>query len=258
MNLIATQPQILDPMTAEEVAQMELGKAMEVLTLAKAVVIKSEDDYRAADASVASIKSAAKAVEAKRTDLVKPLNDTVKKINAGFKPVSEALEQALECYRKPMTAFQTEQARIRAEAEKERLRLEAEARAKAEAEMAAARKAAEEAEAARKAAQVEDPMEALLAEEDAADAERKAAEAKAQAEQTIRAIAATIEAPMPAKVTGAASRTYEVWKYEVTDESLVPLSYRPIDHAALARDVRSLKGEAQIPGVRVYSEIEVK
>lgn len=257
MNLIATQPQILDPMTAEEVAKVELAKAMEVLTLAKVVVIKSDDDYRQADAAVASIKSAAKAVEAKRTDLVKPLNDTVKKINAGFKPVSEALDQALECYRKPMTAFQTEQARIRAEAEKERMRLEAEARAKAEAEMAAARKAAEEAEAARKAAQVEDPMEALLAEEDAADAERKAAEAKAQAEQTIRAIA-TIEAPMPAKVTGAASRTYEVWKYEVTDESLVPLSYRPIDHASLARDVRALKGEAQIPGVRVYSEIEVK
>jgi chemotaxis protein histidine kinase CheA len=258
VNLVST-PQVLDPMTAEEVARYELGKAMEVLTLAKAVVIKSEDDYRAADAAVASIKSAAKAVEAKRTDLVKPLNDTVKKINAGFKPVSEALDQALECYRKPMSAFQAEQARIRAEAERERQRLEAEARAKAEAEMAAARRAAEEAEAARKAAQVEDPMEALLAEEDAADAERKAAEARAQAEQSIRAIA-TIEppVPVPAKVTGAASRTTTVWKYEVTDEALVPLSYRPIDHAALARDVRALKGEAQIPGVRVYSDIEVK
>lgn len=256
MSLVST-PQVLDPMTAEEVARYELGKAMEVLTLAKAVVIKSEDDYRAADSAVASIKSAAKAVEAKRTDLVKPLNDTVKKINAGFKPVSEALDQALECYRKPMSAFQAEQARIRAEAERERQRLEDEARAKAQAEMAAALKAAEEAEAARKAAQVEDPMEALLAEEDAADAERKAAEARAQAEQSIRSIA-TIEAPMPAKVTGSASKTFEVWKHEITDPSLVPLIYRPIDEAAIARDVRALKGEFSQPGIRVYSVIEVK
>ena len=60
------------------------------------------------------------------------------------------------------------------------------------------------------------------------------------------------------KVTASASRTFTVWEFEITDPDKVPLSYRPIDTAAIARDVKALKDRASIPGVRVFSRLEVK
>lgn len=255
--------QVLEPLSHEQEAAQALRKAMEVLTLAKAVVIKTEDDYSAADAAVAAIKNAQKAAEAKRTGLVKPLNDTVKKINAEFKPVDAAFEEALGCYRRPMSAYQAELDRQRREAEeaarKERERLEAEARAKAEAEMAAARKAQEEADAARAAVDTDDPFAALLAADDLEEAERKAAEQAEAAKQALREVhAVNVPVVTAPKVTGSASKTFTVWEFEITDPALVPLAYRPIDTAAIARDVKAGKDECKIPGVRVFSRIEVR
>ncbi|MBP1626910.1 MAG: hypothetical protein H6Q00_1385, partial [Holophagaceae bacterium] len=210
------------------------------------------------------IKNAQKAAENKRTSLVKPLNDTVKRINAEFKPVDAAFEEALGLYRRPMSAYLAELARQRAEAvalaRKERERLEAEAKAKADAEIAAAKKAQEEAEAAKLVASTEeDPFAALLAEQESEEAAQRAAEQSEAAKQAIRDTRVVLPAaPEVAKVTGSASKTFTAWKYEITDPALVPLKYRPIDEAAIARDVRALKEGCEIPGVRVYSEIEVK
>lgn len=251
-------------LTPEEEARFQLGKAMEVLTLAKAVKVTSDEEYAAADAAVAAIKSAQRLAEAKRTSLTKPLNDTLKRINADFKPIDAAFEEALAFYRRPMSAYQAELARQRAEAEaearRERERLEAEARAKAESEMEEARKAQEAADAARQAIEsAEDPLAALLAQEDAQEAERKAQEQIEAAKQAIRETASVVViVPEVPKVTGSASKTHTVWKYEITDPALVPLRYRPIDEAAIARDVRTLKSDCEIPGVRIYSEIEVR
>ncbi len=251
-------------MAPEQEAKIALEVAMQVVTRAKAVVVKSDDDYRQADSACASIKSEIKKVEARRDELVRPLNTVVKKINAGFKDVTAALEQALDAYRRPMTTYQAELARQRAEAEaaarKERERLEAEAKAKADAEMEAARKAREEAEKARAAANSDDPFAAVLAEEAAAESEARANEQAEAARQAIRDMATIEVVPenVAPKVTGSASKTFTVWTYEVTDESLVPMAYRPIDHAALARDVKAGKDACKIPGVRVFSRIEVK
>jgi vacuolar-type H+-ATPase subunit F/Vma7 len=243
---LETIPEVLPPATAEEQAQQALAQAMEVLTRAKVVVITTDDDYAQADSAVAAIKTAMKRTENIRTDLVKPLNDTVKKINAGFKPVSDAYEQALDCYRRPMTVYQQELARKRREAEEAQRKAEAEARAKAEAELEAARKAREE------AAKAEDPFEALLAEEEAAEH----LETGQQAIRDLRTAPPVV--PIPAKVTGTASRTYTVWDFEVVDAALVPLQYRPIDLAAIYRDVRAWKGETNIPGIRVFSREAVR
>ena len=253
-------PEIMAP---EQETKLALDHAMQVVTRAKAVVIKSDDDYRSADAACAAIKGEIKKVDARRDELVRPLNTVVKKINAGFKDVTAALEQALDAYRRPMTSYQAELARQRAEAEAaaaaERRRLEAEARAKADAEIAAAKKAREEADTARAAAEGDDPFAAVLAEEAATEAEARAAEQAEAARAAIREIA-TINVPVAVapRVTGAASKTFTVWDYEITDESLVPMAYRPIDRAAIARDVKVGKDECQIPGVRVFSRVEVK
>lgn len=254
-------PDILSP---EEEQRIALQGAMEVLTLAKTVVVKTDQDYRAADDACAAIKAAMKKAEAKRDELVRPLNTVVKKINAGFKDVENTFNQALAAYRAPMTAYQQELARQRAEAEaaaaKERARLQAiaEEEARKEREKAEeARRIAQEAAAAAQA--VEDPFEAALAQaaaEEAAQQADAAAEAFRQSVRDQRAIEVVPDATP--RVTGAGSKTYTIWDFEIIDETLVPMKYRPIDRALIARDVRELKEAANIPGVKVTSRIEVK
>ena len=257
-NAVETTPEILPALTPEQEAKAALGRAMEVLTMAKAVKIIDEDSYASADAAVAAIKSAQKQAENKRTELVKPLNDTVKKINAAFKPVDAAFEEALAHYRRPMSLYQADLAEKRRKAEEdarlERERIEREERAKVE----AARKAEEEARlAAESAAATDDPFAAILAEDAAKTAAEAAAQTAEAAKQAIREVV-TMPVTMPAKVTGSASKTFEVWKFEITDPALVPAAYKIIDTASIARDVKAGKGECNIPGVRVWSEIEVK
>lgn len=247
--------QVLDALTPEQEAHRELETAMEVLTRSKVVIVTTDAEYSEADAAVASIKNAQKRAENRRTELVKPLNDVVKKINAGFKPIDTVYEQALGCYRKPMSAYQAklamERAKAEEEARKERERIAQEEARKVE----EARRIAVEAEQA--AQSTDDPFDALLANEEAEEANRKAALQMEESKQAIREVA-TLPVNAPAKVTGSASKTFEVWHHEITNPELVPLKYRPIDETAIARDVRIWKGDCQISGVRVYKTIEVK
>ena len=37
------------------------------------------------------------------------------------------------------------------------------------------------------------------------------------------------------KVTGSASKVYTVYDFEIEDESLIPMVYRPVDMAAILR-----------------------
>lgn len=102
-----------------------------------------------------------------------------------------------------------------------------------------------------------DPFEAALAQQEADDA---AIAAERVAEEAKNAILESrhVDTYIPPKVTGSASKTFTVWDFEITDPTLVPLAYRPIDTAAIARDVKAGKDECKIPGVRVFSRIEVK
>lgn len=252
-------------LTPEQEQSIALQDAMEVLTLAKSVVVKTQEEYRAADEACAAIKAAMKKAEARRDELVRPLNTVVKKINAGFKDVTSTFEAALAAYRKPMTAFQEELARQRREAEeaarKERERLEAEAReaARIEREKAeAARREAEEAQARAQGAE-QDPFEAALAQSDAEEAQRRADEANEAFKQSIRdARTVEVQPEFVPKVTGAASKTFTVWDFEITDPDLVPMRFRPIDQKLIAAEVRELKDKFSAPGVKITSRIEVK
>jgi hypothetical protein len=252
-------------LTPDQEAALALQSAMEVLTIAKAVVVKTDQDYRAADDAVTAIKAAMKKADAKRDELVRPLNTVVKKINAQFKDVVSTFENALAAYRGPMTQFQMELARQRREAEeaarKEQEHLQAIAREEArKAEEVAAQARREADEAARRAQEAAvDPFEAALAQQEADDAQRAAQASMEAAQQSIRDVRKVEVIPeFTQKVTGAGSKTFTIWDFEVTDPDLVPMKYRPIDFKLIEKDVRELKGECRIPGVEVSSHIEVK
>jgi len=46
----------------------------------------------------------------------------------------------------------------------------------------------------------------------------------------------------------------DAWKYRIVDESKVPREYLCLDERKIGGVVRSLKGDAKIPGVEIYSE----
>jgi len=47
------------------------------------------------------------------------------------------------------------------------------------------------------------------------------------------------------------------WKFEVTDEAAVPREFLMVDERKIRAHVTKLKGEARIPGVRVYEETSI-
>jgi colicin import membrane protein len=119
-----------------------ISSADRFLASAKAsyAVIKTGDEFEAAAIDLQQIKGAQKALEAKRTSAVGPLNGVVKTINEWFKKPADALADAERVIKGGMIGFQNEQERIRREQEakaaeqlrKERERLEAQAAKAAE------------------------------------------------------------------------------------------------------------------------------
>jgi hypothetical protein len=51
--------------------------------------------------------------------------------------------------------------------------------------------------------------------------------------------------------------TREVWKFEITDAAQIPREYLVVDEARIRKVVQALKGDAKIPGVRVYPERQI-
>jgi hypothetical protein len=45
-----------------------------------------------------------------------------------------------------------------------------------------------------------------------------------------------------------------VWRFEIFDESLIPIKYRPVDESLVRKDVNTFGVDANIPGVRIWPE----
>lgn len=164
------------------------------------------------------IKTRWKEIEAERTALVKPLNDTVSRINSRFKSILAPLEAAETTVKGKMLAFQQEEAR-KAEA----ARKEAEEKARREAE-----------EAARLAAESDRPLVVPV----------------------VPVPTAAPQAPKTAYGSfGGVSTVKKVWTFEVTDIQALAAA-RPdlvtADAVKINAEIRGKGGD--IPGLRVFEK----
>lgn len=219
--------------------------------------ITTPEQFSRAGELLKAVKGALKQIEDQRVAITKPINDALRNTNAQAKAAAEPFTKAEVAIKAAMVTYSDEQERIRREeqrkadeaARRERERLAAqqrEAEAKARAEQERLRREAEEAAAAGRAAEA-----AKLA----ARAERVEEKTAAKLED-LQLREAMVVAPViqrePPKVAGVATR--EVWRFEVTDPAQVPRQYLVVDEAKIRRVVQTLKADANIPGVRVYSE----
>ncbi len=243
-----------------------IGPAESKLSMVQAMKIDSPIMYEAAGDELRTIKGRIKSLDSERDGLVRPLNETVAKINALFKRPIGLLQQAELAMKGAMLTYQQEEERKAAEARraaeeaarKERERIEAEAaaaRAKADAEAAELRRKAEEAAAkgnVTQAAKLESKAES-----------RETAASERVAELTMQSAAVTY-APVSTPVVRASGTSIRsTWKAECTDKAKLVafvaanpqfLNLIDINQSGLSQLAKATKGAIQIDGARFWED----
>jgi len=214
----------MDVSIAERTPQTD--PAMEALTIevleleenSQNFVVVGEPEYNLALHTLGRIKAIVTKVETKRKEWVKPLNDTVKKINTGFKDYLKPLELADTHIRNAVSVYRDKQRRIRQE-EEARLRKEQ-----------AERQRLLEAEAAKNNAPAPPPLPVPVS--------------------TVPSIKKT-ETTAQGTVGGAM-----VWKFEIVNDAEVPREYCVPDIQKIRALVKA--GLKNIPGIRIYQEEQLR
>lgn len=221
---------------------------------AKAVVVDSKETCERAMTSAQQVKKLEKAVEARRKELVGPLNDQVKRINDYAKKILEPLAGADSHIKKQLIGWERKLEDERREAQR-----------KIDAEAAAQRKRIAEAEAEDRRKKMEaEKLDADVADlfgapaaaptEPAApsfEEEQRQAEIDRErflAEERLRA---EIKANEANRVSGV----QRPWTFEVTDPLLVPTQYWTLDEKKIRAAVKA--GTREIPGVSIFQDMKI-
>lgn len=247
------------------------------ITLFVAPVLRvAVSDFKTSDEAIEAgkaIKKYSSELERKRKELVGPLNEQVKMINAYAKSIEQPLIEAEQHLKAQLSAFAAEQEKVRQaklreaeearreaerKAEEERKRLEDELEAKRQAELDALE---HDQECQQRAAALfggEAPAADLEAEAAKVDEriERERAEVEARAErERIGRIAEQKQAEYDANQYQI-KNARKTWKCELEDISQVPKEFLIVtlnEQAVLA----AARAGVKIPGVRTWQEIGV-
>jgi hypothetical protein len=217
--------------------------------------IANQGEFTAAELLLRQITSTSNAAETIRKALSDPFNRAAKDIKAMADGARAPLEAAKDRLKGTMSAYlRAEQLRQQQEMERQ-----AAARAKEEARLEAERLAAE-AEARRlqgeKAKAIADENPFAVAEMQAAaeEAESQAVDAAEQAE----VVAAAPIVPATATTRRVMTRAATVWRFEVTDATLVPREFCCPDERKIREHVNRNKDAAGIAGVRIWEEMDIR
>lgn len=198
--------------------------AQAIVSIAGSYTVTSPEQYVAAGADLTRIAGAQKKLEAVRQAITRPMDAAKKAVLDFFRDPEAKLETAKNTIKRAMIAYDEQQRRIREEEQRkadERARKERE-RLEAQAQKAVDSGKIEKAE---------------------------------QLQTRAAAVVAPIISTAPPKVAGVSMR--EVWKFEVTDASAVPREYCSVDEMKIRKVVQALKGDAKIPGVRIYPDKQI-
>ena len=222
-------------------AKALMAEATAARTRADFLLIDDEAGLKIATDDLHEIRDRAKEIEALRKQIVKPIDDCKKQIQAAFKPAQVLYDEAISIIKQGIENYTLEQERKAAEV-----------RRKAE-EAAAAERAALEARARE--------LEAVAKKEEATAEERAEAHEMAQAAREAAAMAVAVPVQAPKKIQGAT--VTKKWRGRVVD---VPAFLRYVaDHpevsecvevkqGAIDRLVAATGGALEIPGIEPYQD----
>lgn len=193
---------------------------------AKALVINTMADYRAAAAQLQEIKAGIEVVDTERKKITDPLTQALEAARELFRPMRAQLVDTETAIKAEMSAFHDRQERARQEAQDE-----ADARAEAERER----------------------LEKL------ANKARKSGKRDKAQELDMRAamVVSPVLAIAPPKVSGIAMR--EDWYYEIIDPSKIRPAFLAPDEIKISAQISAVKNAAEAveiigEGIRVWSK----
>lgn len=253
--------------------------ALTVTELQKYVAIGNKETLELAMSTLKIASKVEKAIENKRKDLVKPFNDGASAINAHAKEIIAGLPQAIDDVKKACLLFQKEEeekaAKIKRETRTHQLLdmgLEYDEAARCfvlgdvrvhsanlhvedliwqQVMNDTANKLVEQEAAKAKALLEDDELFDLLGDDSGAEEiVQQSVTATTKIEEARYSGAVAMAAPT--KLAGAA----KVWKFKITDPSLVPREYLTVDETLVRRAVAG--GSREIPGVEIYQEDQLR
>ncbi|MEX2282254.1 MAG: hypothetical protein WEE89_07205 [Gemmatimonadota bacterium] len=197
------------------------AQAQALLTNAESFTVASAPQYSDAGELLKLIKGKSKELDETRKSMTKPLDDSKKRVMEFFAKPLDFLARAESTVKRAMIAYSEEQDRLRREEQRKADEIARKERERIEAQ---ARKAAESG---------------------------KQEKAEQLQERAATVVAPVIQREAP-RVVGQNMR--EVWKFEITNEDMVPRSYCVPDEKKIRAIVQAMKSGTAIPGVRVYAE----
>ena len=210
-------------------------EASGILEQAKVYKISTPVQYQSAGAELTRIKGVRQKVDELFDPIVRKAHEAHKTALASKKKLTDPLDMAERAIKQSMIDYNREEERKAREIEA-KLRAEAEEKARKEQEklLAKAEKALDKG--------LEEQAEMFLE----------------QAEEVVPVIA--VVAPQIEKVSGVATR--KTWKARVTDMQKVPayfngMELRTIKQSALDNIARMTSGQAEIPGVEFYEDVNI-
>ena len=220
---------------ALKLATQEEELTREVVSIesqAKALKIVDSPSYLSAGELWKSIKDIRKKVADFCDPGIKQAHELHKTLVAKKKEADTPLDNAERIVKRAMSDYDAEQERLRRE---EQRRLE---------------------EIARKEEEERRLQEAIAAEEEArrngATKEVAAQEAAAIIDEPVYVAPVVIPKTVPKMQGGPVYRT--IWKFRIKDVNLIPRQYMMPNEVAIGAVVRSLKNQANIPGVEAYED----
>jgi len=180
---------------------------------------------------IAIVKKEIKELDKKRQEMTKPINESLRKINAHYKAYIEPMQSFLSDLEKKVSSFHVEQKKIELEAEIERRKIEADLLTK--------------------------ERDAWL-DQSEKTGDVRALEMAVMAENQLTAIENSDVQKYKQRVhTGDMSiSTISRWTYDIVNESLVPRQYCIPSPALINRAV--LNGVRDIDGVNIFEKISTR
>ena len=216
-------------MSDMQLAEQANSTALEIASAVSVLAVTDAAGYEAAGAQLFTAKTSLKRVEELEKKVTTPLNQALKAARDLFAPAKTRIKEAIAQIERPMAAYKLAEAQAIREAE-------------AEAEARRNKAIAQAHEAMARAENAADPVDAMLAQEDA--------------EAALNTLRCPNAEPVKARAAGTAARSY--WRAEVFDATLLPREYMLPDLSKLNSIASSLKGNApEIAGVRWVQEFRI-
>lgn len=200
--------------------------ATQRLQEANALTLQTAEDLEAASELFNTAKAARDEYERARVAEKEPHLEAGRQVDAKWKPILTTLDSATAAISAKIGAFRRE-AQRRAEEEQRRLREQQEK---------------------------ERQRLARLAERAEAKGLTDTADALIREAETMQP--AIVQPSVPKRVPGI--QTVERWDFVIEDESKLPRNYLIPDTQAIRRTVQAMKGRAEIPGVRVFRDDQIR